>query len=239
MEALAPQAVVPDHNNLKNKIILREPLSQILLWQDQEGLHYHFKSLACRHQFLVKVLRINIKPRHNIRTLQDQVVQCPVDFPHLLDFQEDLLDMNIQTWCQCVQEDLILIWSTKITKILWRKTQAFNRIYLQWDLQEALTKCLTIAQIYKANHRWLLTQVWCLRVKDQWNMGHLQCQWRMKVLKLNALKAQLSELGINNIHSLETNFSLIKIEDSQQLPRRPNTTLPMLSQSSSCPFFRI
>ena len=108
MEALDPPVVVPDHNSLTIRIILREPHIQILQWQDQEGLH-HLNNQACRHQYLAKALKINIKPRHNIRTLQDQVDLCPTDIHLHLDFQEDLLDMNIQTCYQCVQEDQIQI----------------------------------------------------------------------------------------------------------------------------------
>ena len=152
MEALDPPTVVPDHQCLSIRIILRVILTPILQWQDQEGHHYH-NNQACRHQFPVKEHKISTKPRHNIRTLQDQVDQCLVGMPHLLDFQEDLLDMITQIWCQCVQEDQIQIWSTKITKIWFRKTQVFSHLIQEWDPKVAHTKCPTITRIFKANLR--------------------------------------------------------------------------------------
>ena len=233
MEALDPPTVVPDHQCLTIRIILRDLLTQFQQWQDQEGHHY-LNNQACRLQFPAKEPKISIKPRHNIRTLLDQVDLCLVGMPLLLDFQEDLLDMNKSIWCQCIQEDQIQIWSTKITKIWFRKTRAFNHTNKEWDHKVAHTKCPSITRICKANLRLLLIPAWFLQANLQ---GSTLCQWLMRTTRLNVMRVRLS--GRDTILSLATNCSLTKIaEGSKLLHKKPSLTQRMLSQSFSCLFFK-
>jgi hypothetical protein len=152
-----------------------------------QGIHLKFNIvghliLICQCLFQDKVLRINIKPRHNnLWTVPDNILN--LDHPILWINKDptqtfqiwEVLQVRVilicsQEW-ECNQEDqwvLILILSIEITNNMY--TLKFKRIH-----QLYLNKCIRIHKI--AKHKDLLLNTIWLSIKIQtttflWNHNH-------------------------------------------------------------------